>query len=94
MFCPTDRFGSAVFLCRTCEDSIAKYSMDNAYGGGPLNAALDDYHCMRPLNDTNQDTIVDLTTLGVVDLDTSIMPNVFGLRAFDSMAHCLTVHLG
>ena len=66
------------------EDSIAKYSMDNSYGGGPLKAALDDYHCMKPLNDTNQDTIVDLTTLGVVDLDNSTMPDVFGLQAFNS----------
>ena len=45
---------------------------------------MDDYHCMRPSNDTDNDTIVDFTTLGVVDLDTSIMPDVFGLQAFDS----------
>ena len=32
----------------------------------------------------DQDTLVDLSTLGVVDLDTSIMPDVFGLRGFDS----------
>ena len=58
--------------------------MDDSYGGRPLKAALDDSHCMRPSNDTNQDTVVNLTTLGVVDIDTSIMPDVFGLRAFDS----------
>ena len=27
-FCPTDRFGLPVFLCRTCEDFIAGYIMD------------------------------------------------------------------
>ena len=40
--------------------------------------------CMRPSNDISQDKRVDLTTLGVVDLDTFSMPDVFGLRAFDS----------
>ena len=39
---------------------------------------------MRPSNDANQDKRVDLTTLGVVDLNTSIMPDVFGLRWFGS----------
>ena len=37
---------------------------------------------MRSSNDLNQDKLVDLSTLGVVDLDTSITPDVFGLRAF------------
>ena len=49
-----------------------------------MKAVFDDAFCMRPYNDINQDTRVDLTTLGVVDLDTYIMLNVFGLRAFDS----------
>ena len=84
LFCLTDRFDSPVFLCRTCEDSIVKYIMDDSYGGWPLKAALSDSHCMQPSNDTYQDMVVDLTTLGVVDLNTSIMPDVFGLRAFDS----------
>ena len=39
---------------------------------------------MQPSNDLNQDKLVDLLTLGVVDLDTSISPDVFGIRAFDS----------
>ena len=39
---------------------------------------------MWPSHDINWDTIVDLTTLGVVDLDTLFMPDVFGLREFDS----------
>ena len=45
--------------------------------------AFDDTYCMRPSNDTSADSPVDLDTLGVVDLDTSIMPDVFGLRALD-----------
>ena len=44
---------------------------------------MDDYRRMRPSNYLNQDEMVDLTTLGVVDLDTSLLPDVFGLRTFD-----------
>ena len=47
-----------------------------------MQIVFDDTHCMRPSYDTNVDSPVDLDTLRVVDLDTSIMP-VFGLRAFD-----------
>ena len=43
--------------------------MDISYGDGSLRVAAETY-CMRPSNDLNQDNIVDLTTLGVVDLDT------------------------
>ena len=39
---------------------------------------------MRHSNDLNQDKTVDLTSLGVVDLDISMMPDVFGLRVFVS----------
>ena len=81
---PTDRFGLPDFLCWTCEDFIAGFIMYISYGDGPLRVAADTYCCMLPSNDLNQDKIVDLTTLGVVDLDTSMMPDVFGLRAFDS----------
>ena len=84
LFCPTDRLGSLVFRCRTSEDFIADCNMDCAYGGWPMKAAFDDTFYMRPSNNINQDTLVDLTTLGVVELDTPIMPDVFGLRAFDS----------
>ena len=84
LFCPTDQFGSLVFLCRTCDDVTADCSMDGLYGGWPMKAAFDNTSCMRPSNDINRDTVVDLTTLGVVDLDTSLMPDMFSLRAFDS----------
>ena len=58
--------------------------MDNSYGGWSLEAALDDSLCMRSSHDIDRDMIEDLTALGVVDLDTSIMPDMLGLRAFDS----------
>ena len=84
LFCPTDRFGSLVFLCRMSGDLIADCTMDCSYGGCPLKAAFDDTFCMRPSHDINQDTVVDLSTLGVVDMDASLMLDVFGLLAFDS----------
>ena len=46
--------------------------------------AFDITYCMRPSNDADRDSKVDLTTLGVVNLDTSIVPDVFGLHAFDN----------
>ena len=45
---------------------------------------VDDYYCMRSSNDNDRADPVGLSSLGVVDLDTSIVPDVFGLRAFDS----------
>ena len=63
---------------------IEDCNMDNSYGGWPMKGAFDDTYCMRSSNDTYRDSVVDLTTLGVVDLDTSIVPDVFGLQAFDS----------
>ena len=64
--------------------SIARYIMDILYGDGPLRVYEDDYRRMRSLNDLNQDKLVDLSTIGLVDLDTSISPDVFSLRTFDS----------
>ena len=58
--------------------------MDNLYIEGPLKTFEDDYRRMRSSNDLIVDNVVDLSSLGVVDLDTSIVPDVFGLRAFDA----------
>ena len=57
--------------------------MDNMYRGWLRPAVFDDTYCMRSSNDTHLDSKVELDTLGVVNLDTSIMPDVFGLGAFD-----------
>ena len=45
---------------------------------------MDDYYSMRLSNDTDRSDHVSFSSMGVVDLDTSIVPDVFGLRAFDS----------
>ena len=44
----------------------------------------DDYCRMKSSNDLKVDKIVDLSSLGVVHLDTSIVSDVFCLRAFDA----------
>ena len=56
----------------------------SSYNDGSLKTYVDDYRRMRPSNDYKLDRHVDLSSLGVVDLDTSVVPDVFGLRAFDS----------
>ena len=56
---------------------------DSSYGG-PVQKYVDDYYCMRYSNDSDRSEPVGLSSLGVVDLDTSIVPDVFGLRVFDS----------
>ena len=53
------------------------------YSEGPLKKYVDDYYCMQSSNDDYAKP-VGLSSLGVVDLDTSIVPDVFGLWAFDS----------
>ena len=84
LFDPTVCVSLLVFQCRTSGDFGAFCTRDCSYGGWPMKAAFDDTFCMWLSHDMDPDTVVDVYTLGVVDLDTSIMPDVFGLRAFDS----------
>ena len=71
LFCTTDQCGSLVFLCLTSEDFITNYNINYSYERWPLKAAFDYMYmfCMRPSHDIDQDTLENLTTLGVVDLD-------------------------
>ena len=45
---------------------------------------MDNYHKMCVSNDNDRSDPQNLCSLGVVDLDLSLSPDVFGLRAFDS----------
>ena len=45
---------------------------------------MDNYHKMRVSLDADRSDPKDLCSLGVVDLDLSLSPDVFGLRAFDT----------
>ena len=63
-------FGTTAPLLRLEEVLVQKY--------------VDNYYSMRSSNDNDRADPVGLSSLGVVDLDTSIVPDVFGLRAFDS----------
>ena len=49
---------------------------------GPVQKYVDDYYSRRSSNDNDLSEPMGLSSLGVVDLDTSIIPDVFGLRAF------------
>ena len=55
--------------------------MDVSPCDSPVRKYVDDYYSMRLSNDADP---VSLSSLDVVDLDTTIVPDVFGLRAFDS----------
>ena len=58
--------------------------MDTSYNDGAVRTHAYNYHSMRSSNDYVINESVDLSSLGVIDLDTSIVPDAFGLRAFDS----------
>ena len=58
--------------------------MDDSFYGKTVRKYVDDHYSMRSSNDNDRSDPVGLSSLGVVDLDTSIVPDVFGLRAFDS----------
>ena len=73
-----------MFLCRTTRYYIADYTFGTMYEEWLIPFTFDDAYCMRPSNDVDQDSKVDLNTLGVVTLDTSNVPDVFGLDAFDN----------
>ena len=84
LFGPTVSLRLPGCVCQTYRISLAKCSMENSYIEGPLKIFEDDYRRMRSSNDVVVDKIVDLSSLGVVDLDTTIMPDVFSRRAFDA----------
>ena len=64
--------------------------MDVSHSEGPLTIFVDDYRRMRSSNDSSIDKLVTLTSLGVVDLDTAILPDVFGLWVFDDQENSVT----
>ena len=50
----------------------------------PVRKYVENYNSMRLSNYADRSDPVSLSSLGMVDLDTTIVPDVFGLRAFDS----------
>ena len=67
-----------IFLQCTVTDS-----MDTPSYSSPIQTYVDSHCVMRLSNDTDRSDPKDLCSLGVVDLDLSISPDAFGLRAFD-----------
>ena len=57
--------------------------MDTPSYGSPVRTYVDNHYSMRVSNDGDTSDSKDLFSLGVVDLDLSISPDAFGLRAFD-----------
>ena len=57
--------------------------MDAPDYGSPVPTYVHNYYSMPKSNDADFSDTQGLASLGVVDLDLSITPDVFGLRAFD-----------
>ena len=57
--------------------------MDTSANSSPIRTYMDNYHSMRVSNDADRSDPKDLCSIGVVDLDLSLSPDAFGLRAFD-----------
>ena len=62
---------------------MSAVAMDAPAYGSPVRKFVDDIYSMCLSNDVDRSDPVNLSSLGVVDLDTAIVPDVFGLRAFD-----------
>ena len=60
-----------------------KDRMDTPSYGSPVRAYVNNQYSMHMSHDDDQSDPKDLSSLGVVDLDLSISPHAFGLRAFD-----------
>ena len=58
--------------------------MDTPGFGSPIRTYQKNSHRMRVSNDRDGSEATTLSSLGVVDLDLSLSPDVFGLNAFDN----------
>ena len=54
------------------------FEMDASPFDSPVRTYVDDYYCMGISNDADRSDPVGFSSLGVVDLDTTIVPDVFG----------------
>ena len=77
------RVGLPGRVCHNFWAWLAGLVMGDVYSEGPLKKYVDDYYCMQSSNDNDFADPMGLSSLGAVDLDTSIVPNIFGLQAFD-----------
>ena len=70
--------------CATFRRCTVTVMMDTSVSNSPIRTYMDNRHKMRVSHDENRSDPKDLCSLGVVDLDLSLSPDAFGLRAFDS----------
>ena len=70
--------------CASFRQSTVTDIMDTPGFGSPIQSYRDNLHRMRLSNDEDGSDPKNLCSLGVVDLDLSLSPDVFGLQAFDS----------
>ena len=58
-------------------------TMDTPVFASPIHAYRQNLCKMRESNDHDGSEVINLCSLGVVHLDLSVSPDVFGLRAFE-----------
>ena len=58
--------------------------MDTSVYSSQNRTNMDNQHKMRVSHDEDRSDPTDLCLLGLMDLDLSLSPDAFGLRAFDS----------
>ena len=76
-FLPLEFFYCLLLWCH------CTHMMDATSYGSPVRTYVTNQYSMRVSNDVDHSDPQILSSLGVVDLDLSITPDVFGLRAFD-----------
>ena len=77
-------FGLLQCCCALFRRSTVTDVVDTSGHGSPIWAYRANAHKMRVSHDEDSSSPKDLCLLGVVDLDLSLSPDTFGLRAFDS----------
>ena len=68
--------------CQIFWPCLITFAMGDSSYGEPVQKYVDDYYSLRSSNDNDWADPVGVSSLGVVDI--SIVPDVFGVRAFDS----------
>ena len=78
LFLQRSRLCGSVGVSRFCSARLP----DTPSCGSPIRTYVDSHYSMCVSNDADRSNLKDLFSLGVVDLDLSISPDVFGLLMY------------
>ena len=92
--CPTARICLIVLRCRASRMTLiylTTYTSSIMFADWLVPMASNDRYCMLPSNDMSRNSKVDLSSPEVLPLDTTVIPDVFRLHAFDDRASLVRV---